>query len=176
MKNLSHQPNNAKKKGKNRNNNNPGPGGNNPQQNHPTRGNQNPQGGNNNNQPLQGKKNNLITNFPCTLCGEYGHYTHHFPQIVDYKWMKASMNTQHPLAPPAPQPVTQHYLKPPPPTVLQNPIPHQGVMNTQQEGNPIPPKMGQYQNPRPNQPRHPVDCSILLTIKEEILLQKHNYP
>jgi hypothetical protein len=63
MENPSHQPNNAKKKGKNQNNNNPGPGGNNPQQNHPTggnqnQGNQNPQGDNNNKR--QGKNNNNL--------------------------------------------------------------------------------------------------------------------
>jgi hypothetical protein len=54
---------------------------------------------------------------------------------------------------------------------FQNPIPHQGVMNTQQEIIPAPPQMGQYQNPGPNQPRNPVDRNILLTSEEEILLQ-----
>ena len=68
-------------------------------------------------------------NFPCALCGEYGHYTHHFPQIYDFKWMKESMNVQHPLVSPAPQQGPQHYLKQPAPDVLKNPIPHQGVMN-----------------------------------------------
>jgi hypothetical protein len=134
-------------------------------------GNQNPQGGNNNNQPHQGRNNNLRTNFPCALCGEYGHYTHHCPQIVDFKWMKASMNPQCPPAPPAPQQAPQQYLQPPPPTVLQNPIPHQGVMNTQQEVHPAPPQMGQYQNPSPTQPRNLVDRNILLTSEEEVLLQ-----
>jgi hypothetical protein len=86
-------------------------------------------------------------NFPCALCGEHGHYTHHFPQIVDFKWMKDSMNVPRPPAPPAPQQAPQQYLQQPPPTVLQNPIPHQGVMNTQQEMHPAPPQMGQYQNP-----------------------------
>jgi hypothetical protein len=106
MKNPPNQSNNNKKKGKNKNNTNQGQGGN-PQQQNPlaggnqNNGNQNPQGGNNNGQPCQGKNNNLRTNFPCALCGEYGHYTHHFPQIVDYKWMKETMNTQRP---PAPQP------------------------------------------------------------------------
>jgi hypothetical protein len=106
-KNPTHQLNNAKNKGKNLNNNNPGPGGNNPQHNHTTRGNQNqgnqnPQGDNNNKQ--QGKNNkNLRTNFPWALCFEYGHYTHHFPQIYDFKWMKESMNPPCPLALPTPQ-------------------------------------------------------------------------
>jgi hypothetical protein len=57
--------------------------------------------------------------------------------------------------------------------VLKNPIPHQGVMNTQQEVHPAPPQMGQYQNPGPNQPGNLVDRNILLTSEEEILLQTH---
>jgi hypothetical protein len=61
-------------------------------------------------------------------------------------------------------------LQPPPLAVLKNPITHQGVMNTQQEINSTPPQMGQYQNPGPNQPRNPVDRSILHTNEEEILL------
>ena len=89
MTNPTHQPNNAKKKGENWNNNNSGKGGSHPQQNQPiggnqNLGNQNPQGGNNNKR--QGKNNNnLQTNFPCALCGEFGHYTHHCPQIIDFK-------------------------------------------------------------------------------------------
>jgi hypothetical protein len=54
--------------------------------------------------------------------------------------------------------------------VLQNPIPHQGVMNTQQEVHPAPPQMGQYQNPG-----NPVDRNILLTSEEEILLQMRSH-
>jgi hypothetical protein len=50
--------------------------------------------------------------------------------------------------------------------MLQNPIPHQGVMNTQQEMHPAPPHMGQYKNPR-----NPADHNILLTSEEEIILQ-----
>jgi hypothetical protein len=53
---------------------------------------------------------------------------------------------------PAPQQAPQQYLQQPPPVVLQNPIPHQGVMNTQQEVHPAPPQMGQYQNPGPIHP------------------------
>ena len=34
------------------------------------------------------RNNNLRKNFPGALCGVYGHYTHHFPQIIDFKWMK----------------------------------------------------------------------------------------
>jgi hypothetical protein len=68
MENQTHQWNNSKKKGKNRNNNNLGPGGNNPEQNQPTggnqnRGNQNPQW--DNKKKCEGKKNNK--NFPCAL-------------------------------------------------------------------------------------------------------------
>jgi hypothetical protein len=183
-KNPSHPSNNAKKKGKNRNNNNPGPGGNNPQQNHSARGNQN-QGNQNpqwdNNNKRQGRNNNnLRTNFPCALFGEYGHYTYHCPQIVDFKRMKESMNAQPPPAPSAPQQAPQHYLQQPPLDVLQNPIPHHGVMNTQQEVHPAPPQMGQYQNPGPIQPGNPIDRNILLTSKEEILLQtcgcQHDVP
>jgi hypothetical protein len=54
--------------------------------------------------------------------------------------------------------------------MLQKPIPHQGVMNTQQEVHPAPPQMGQYQNPG-----NPTDRNILLTSKEEILLQMRNH-
>jgi hypothetical protein len=113
--NPAHLSNNAKKKGKNPNNNNPRLEGGNPQQNPPTggkqnQGNPNPQGGNSNNQLRQGRKNNIRTNFPCALYGEYGHYTHHFPQIVDFKWMKESMNVQRPPASPAPQQAPQQYL------------------------------------------------------------------
>ena len=55
--------------------------------------------------------------------------------------MKDSMNVPHPLVPPTPQQAPQQYFQQPPPTVLQNPIPHQGVMNTQQETHPAPPQM-----------------------------------
>jgi hypothetical protein len=99
--NLIHQQKNTKKKGKNRYNNNPGLGGNNPQQNHLTGGNQNHQGDNNNKR--QGKNNNnLRTNFPYALCGEYRHYTHHCPQIVDFKQMKESISAPRPPTPPSP--------------------------------------------------------------------------
>jgi hypothetical protein len=53
-----------------------------------------------------------------------------------------------------------------PPTVLQNPILDQGVMNTQQEMHLVPPQMGQYANPGT-----PTDRTILLTSEEEVLLQ-----
>jgi hypothetical protein len=143
--NPSHQSNNAIKKGKKQNNNNLGPGGNQnqPQQNQPVggnqnQGNQNSQGGNNN--KCQGKNNNCIqTNFPFALCSEYGQYAHHCPQIVDFKWMKESGNGPCLPAPPPPQQAPQKYVQHPPPTVLRNPIPHQGVMNTQQGMQPTPP-------------------------------------
>jgi len=104
--------------------------------------------------------------FPCILCGELGHYTHHFPQIVDFKRMKDSMNTPRPRASPAPQQAPQQYLKQPPLAMLKNPIPHQSVINKQHEIHPTPPQMEQYQNPR-----NPTDCNILLTNEEEIILQ-----
>jgi hypothetical protein len=59
--------------------------------------------------------------------------------------------------------------------VLQNPIPHQGVMNAQHEVHPAPPQMGQYQNPRPMHPGNPTDHNILLTSEEEILLQTRGH-
>jgi hypothetical protein len=104
--NPTHPSNNAKKKGRNKNNNNLGQGGNQPQQNLPdggnqNQGNQNPQGGNNNR--CQGRKNNNVkTNFPCSLCGDFGHYSHHCPQIADFKWMKDSDSLPHPPTPLAP--------------------------------------------------------------------------
>jgi hypothetical protein len=84
------------------NNNNPGQGENQPQQNQPTggnqnQGNQNPLGGNNNRR--QGRNNNTIkTTFPCALYGDFGHYTHHCPQIADFKWLKDSSSLPHPPA------------------------------------------------------------------------------
>jgi hypothetical protein len=90
--------------------------------------------------------------------------------------MKESMNTQCPPTPPTPQQAPQHYLQPPPPVILQNPIPHQGVMNTQQEIKSNPPQMGQYQNLGPNQPENLADRNILHTSEEEIILQTHNHP
>jgi hypothetical protein len=148
--NPTHPSNNAKKKGWNRNNNNPGQGGNQPPQHQPTggnqnQGNQNPQGGNNNKR--QGR-NNVKTIFPCALCGEFGHYTHHCPQIADFKWLKDSGSLPHSPAQPAPQQAPQQYVQQPPPAVLQNPIPHQGVINTQQDTQHPPPQVGQYLNPK----------------------------
>jgi hypothetical protein len=85
-----------------------GQGGNPQQQNPPAKGNQNqasqnPQGGNNNGQLCQRRNNNLGTNFHCALCGKYVHYTHHFPQIIDYKRMKEAMNPPRPHTPQGPQ-------------------------------------------------------------------------
>jgi hypothetical protein len=57
----------------------------------------------------------------------------------------------------------------PPPAVLQNPIPHQGVINTQQDTQHPPPQVGQYHNPN-----NPAERTILLTSEEEILLQTRN--
>jgi hypothetical protein len=61
--------------------------------------------------------------------------------------------------------------------VLKNPIPHQGVTNTQQEIILIPQQMGKYQKPGPNQPGNLTDRNILLTNEENILLQTldHQY-
>jgi hypothetical protein len=50
--------------------------------------------------------------------------------------------------------------------MLQNPIPHKGVINTQQDMQPTPPQLGQYPNTG-----NPVDRTILLTSEEEVLLQ-----
>jgi hypothetical protein len=171
MENLSHQSNNAKKKGKNQKNNNLRLGGNNPLQNQPiggnqNQGNQNPQGDNNNKCQGRKKNNNLRTNFPCAPCGENGHYTHHFAQISDFQWMKESMNTSCPPVSPAPRQVPQQYFQQPPSIILKNPIPHQGVMDTQREVHPSPQSMGQYPNPGPIHPSNQVDCNILLTSEE----------
>jgi hypothetical protein len=173
MENPTHPSNNAKKKGRNRNNNNPGQGENQPQQNQPTggnqnQGNQNPQGGNNNRHQWR-NRNTIKTSFPCALCSEFGHYTHHFPQIADFKWLKDSGSLPHPPAPPTPQQAPQQYMQQPTPAILQNPTPHQGVINTQQDTQPTPPQLGQYLNPN-----NPTDHTILLTSEEEILLQTRN--
>jgi hypothetical protein len=135
--NPTHLSNNAKNKGRNRNNNNLDQGKNQPQQYQPdggnqNQGNQNPQGGNNIRR--QGRNNNTVkTNFPCDLCGDFGHYTRHFPQITDFKWLKDLGSLPHPPAPPAPHQAPQKYMKQPTLAVLQNPIPHQGVINTQHD-------------------------------------------
>jgi hypothetical protein len=86
--------------------------------------------------------------------------------------MKDSMNVPHPLGLPTPQQAPQQYFQQPPLIVFQNPIPHQGVMNTQQEIHPGPPQMGQYQNLG-----NLADHNILLTSEEEIILQtcSHQY-
>jgi hypothetical protein len=60
-------------------------------------------------------------------------------------------------------------MQQPPPAVLQNPIPHQGVINTQQDTQHPPPQAGQYLNPN-----NPTYHTILLTSEEEILLQTRN--
>jgi hypothetical protein len=173
--NPPHPANNNRRKGKNRNNNNPGQGGNHPPQHQPpggnqNQGNQNPQGGNNNRR--QGR-NTVKTNHPCALCGVYGHYTHHCPQIADFKRLKDSGNLPPTPAQPAPQQAQQQYVQQPPPAVLQNPIPHQGVVNTQQDAQRPPPQAGPYHNLN-----NPAERTILLTSEEEILLQTRNrqYP
>jgi hypothetical protein len=173
--NPHHPANNNRRKGKNRNNNNLGQGGNHPPQHQPpggnqNQGNQNPQGGNNNRR--QGR-NTVKTNHPCALCGVYGHYTHHCPQIADFKRLKDSGNLPPTPAQPAPQQAQQQYVQQPPPAVLQNPIPHQGVVNTQQDAQRPPPQAGPYHNLH-----NPAERTILLTSEEEILLQTRNrqYP
>jgi hypothetical protein len=108
--------------------------GNQPQQHQPAwgnqnQGNQNPQGGNNNKR--QGR-NNIKTIHPCALCGEFGHYTHHCPQIADFKRFKDSGSLPPSPAQPAPQQAPQQYVQQPPPVLPPNPITHQGVMTTQQ--------------------------------------------
>jgi hypothetical protein len=129
--NTTNPSNNTKKKGWNRNNNNPGQGRNQPPQHQPTggnqnQGNQNPQGGNNNKR--QGK-NTIKTIHPCALCGVFGHYTHHSPQITNFKRLKDSGSLPHTPAQTTPQQAPQQYVQQPLPAVLQNPIPHQGVVN-----------------------------------------------
>jgi hypothetical protein len=110
MENLAHQLNNAKNKEIKQNNNNPRPGGNNPQQNHPTggnqnQGNQNPQRGNNNKRQGRNKNKNLQMNFTSSLFDEHGHYTHHFPHFrlqTDeiFHECTTSSSTTYPLAGP----------------------------------------------------------------------------
>jgi hypothetical protein len=111
--NTANPSNNAKKKGWNRNNNNLGQGGNQPLQHQPTggnqnQGNQNPQGGNNNKRQGQ---NNVKTIHPCALCGVFGHYTHHCPQITDFKMLKDSGSLPPSPVQPAPQQAQQPYAQ-----------------------------------------------------------------
>jgi hypothetical protein len=84
------------------------------------------------------------------------------------------MNSQGPPTPSAPQQAPQYYLQPFPRIFFQNPIPYQGVMNTQQVIKPTPPQMGQYPNSDTTQTENLVARSVLLT-NEEILLQTHNH-
>jgi hypothetical protein len=73
------------------------------------------------------------------------------------------MNSQGTLASPAPQQAPQPYVQQPNPTVLQNPIPHQGVMNTQQAINPTLAQMRQYLTLGATQPGSSIDHNVLLT-------------
>jgi hypothetical protein len=50
---------------------------------------------------------------------------------MDFQWLKYSGSLPHSPTPPTPQQTPQQYVQQPPPTMLQNPIPHQGVINTQ---------------------------------------------
>lgn len=84
--------------------------------------------------------------------------------------MKESGNGPHPPTLPAPQQAPQQYVQHPPPVVLQNPIPHQGMMNTQQEMHLAPPQAGPYHNLVTL-----TDRTILLTSEEEVLLQTHSH-
>jgi hypothetical protein len=84
--------------------------------------------------------------------------------------LKDSGKLPHSLAPPAPQQEPQQYVQQPPPSMIQNPIPHQGVINTQNDTRHPPPLTGQYLNPN-----NPADHTILLTSEEEILLQTRNH-
>ena len=61
-------------------------------------------------------------------------------------------------------------MQQPPPAMLQNPIQHQGVINTQQDAQHPPHQVGKYLNPN-----NPADRMILLTSEEEILLQTCNH-
>jgi hypothetical protein len=125
--------NNTRRKGRNKNNNNTGQGRNQPPQHQPTggnqnQGNQNPQGGNKNKRL---GRNTIKNIHPCALCGVYGHYTHHFPQIADFKRFKDSGSLPPSPAQLVPQQAPQQYVKQPPPVLPPNLIPHQGVINTQ---------------------------------------------
>jgi hypothetical protein len=83
--------------------------------------------------------------------------------------LKDSGSLPHPPALPAPQQAPQQYVQQPPLVVLQNPIPHQGMIKTQQGTQHPPPQVGQYLNPN-----NLADHTILLTSEEEILLQTRN--
>jgi hypothetical protein len=83
--------------------------------------------------------------------------------------LKDSGSLPHSPAQTAPQQAPQQYVQQPPPTMMQNPIPHQGVISTQQDTQHPPPQVGQYHNPN-----NPAERTILLTSEEEILLQTRN--
>jgi hypothetical protein len=83
--------------------------------------------------------------------------------------LKDSGSLPHSSAQTAPQQAPQQYVQQPPPVVLQNPIPYQDVINTQQDTQHPPPQVGQYHNPN-----NPAERTIFLTSEEEILLQTHN--
>jgi len=55
--------------------------------------------------------------------------------------MKEYMNPQQPPNPQGPLQVPQNYMSPPTTTILQNMIPHQGVINNQLEVFPHPQHM-----------------------------------
>jgi hypothetical protein len=85
------------------------------------------------------------------------------------------MNPQWAPNPQGPPQGPPTYIPPPPPTVLQNPIPHQGVINTQPEGVQHPHPQGKFPPPEQPHPGNTTDHSILLTTEEEILLQTHSH-
>jgi hypothetical protein len=80
--------------------------------------------------------------------------------------LKDSGSLPHSPAQPATQQAPQQFVQQLPPVVLQNPIQHQGVINTQQDTQHPPSQGGPYLNPN-----NPADRTILLTSEEEILLQ-----
>jgi hypothetical protein len=75
--------------------------------------------------------------------------------------MKESSNGPHPPTLPTPHQAPQQYVQHPPPTVLQNPIPHQGVRNTQQDMQPTQSQLRQYPNLG-----NPANRTILLISEE----------
>jgi hypothetical protein len=81
------------------------------------------------------------------------------------------MNPHREPNPQGPPQVTPTYIPPPPLKVLKNPIPPQGVINTQIDLAQCPHAQGQFPPLNLSHSRNTTDHSILLTIEEEIFLQ-----
>jgi hypothetical protein len=113
-----------------------------------------------------GKKNILLTKFPCALCGGCVNYTHHCPQITYFIGTKESKSTQGPPTPWGAWQFQERFPQPSHPTILHNPFPQQGVISTHQDSVPSTEKMGEYLNLGQSQPNNSSNGIIHVTSED----------